>query len=411
MTAYSLFELNLHVRQVVALNFPDSLWVTAEVAQIKESRGHHYLELLQKEGEEVIAQCPAMIWETVYRQLKRKLGEPTLEAILQAGMQLLMKVKVEFHERYGLKITIEDIDDTYTEGQMAMQRRKNLLTLYDLGLLEKNAKLPLPMVLQRLAVITSERAAGFQDFFKHLKTNQFGYFFDLKIFSAAVQGVNVEREFCAHLETIAAQKNQFDAVVIIRGGGAKLDLAAFDSFILCKAVANFPLPVLVGIGHETDETLLDIVSHKALKTPTAVANFLIDRSMEYESQMVGMAQYISRQSLQIIQENQNILNLSFQQIRSKSNGLIQYLQQNMENIAQNTATYWKNKIKNENNSLDNLEKITQILSPDAALKRGFSMTMLNGKPIISVQNVQKNDILNTVFQDGSLESTVTKINQ
>ena len=276
MQSYSLFELNEYVRRVFALNFQEAIWVRCEIAQINASRGHFYLNLIEKssEKETVIAQSSAILWAGQYRQLRRKYKK-LLDSLLQNGIAILIQVKVDFDERYGLKLLIEDIDPSYTVGQMELKRQAILETLLKKGLLEVNSRIRLPKAIQRIAIISSESAAGLQDYLNHLAINAYGYQFSNQLFSAAMQGANVEKEVLQQLKKIALLKENYDVVIIIRGGGSKLDLAAFDNLELGMAIAKFPLPVLVGIGHEIDETILDRVAHTSLKTQPPLQTFLL----------------------------------------------------------------------------------------------------------------------------------------
>jgi len=240
--SHTLFEFNEFIRRVIALNLPQALWIRSELADVKSSRGHFYLDLVQKkeDSEEIIAQAQAVIWSKNYRSLQKKIGSD-FETLLQPGMEILFLAKAEFHERYGLKLMVEDIDPAHTLGKLEMLRRETIRKLQSLNLLQKNGQVPLRPVLQRIAVLSSERAAGFQDFLKHLMGNAFGYQFNIQFFQVAVQGASVEKEVMAELESLALRAQEFDAVVIIRGGGARLDLAAFDRFFIGKNGGQYAL--------------------------------------------------------------------------------------------------------------------------------------------------------------------------
>jgi exodeoxyribonuclease VII large subunit len=239
MKTYSLHELNEFLRRVVALNFNESIWLTAEIGQISESRSHRFLSLLEKEGETIVAELSAVIWASDFRRIKRVLGDNT-EGVLSDGAEVRLRGRLDFHERYGLKFVVEDVDPTFTLGKMELERQELIASLEAEGLLRLNAQHKLPVVLQRLAVISSETAAGWEDFRSHIEENDYGYDFDIQFYAAAMQGIFVEKEVMRQLTAIEARKADFDAVIIIRGGGAKLDLAAFDGGALCRAIADFP---------------------------------------------------------------------------------------------------------------------------------------------------------------------------
>src|SRR6188474_709634 len=283
-STYSLLELNQYIRRVISLNFDEPLWIECEIGQASLSRGHWYVDLIQKEGNNIVAQCQAAMWANVYAYLKRKSPIPP-EDILKQGMAVKLKVNVDYHERYGLKLIIEDIDSSFTIGQLEMQRQAILKEIKERGLIRKNAETHLPVVLQRLAVISSDRAAGYKDFIKHIEDNLYGYDLHIDLFEAAMQGQQVESEILACLESIEAIVDQYDAVAIIRGGGGRTDLAAFDNLTLAIKVAHYPIPVLIGIGHEIDQSVLDLVAYSSLKTPTAVADFIIERNASFETEL------------------------------------------------------------------------------------------------------------------------------
>ena len=225
-SSYSLFELNEYIRRVFALNFQDAIWIRCEIAQINASRGHHYLNLIEKsaEGEHIIAQSSAVLWASKYRQLRRQ-HKKLLSELLQNGVAVLLQVKIDYDERYGLKLLIEDIDPSYTMGQMELKRQQILETLQQENLLGVNSQIPLPTAIQRVAIISSETAAGLQDYLNQIATNSYGYQLSNQLFPAAMQGANVEKEVLRQLKKIAFLKDNYDAVIIIRGGGSKLDLS------------------------------------------------------------------------------------------------------------------------------------------------------------------------------------------
>lgn len=291
-----LTELLGRVRQVLQQQLADSYWVVAEVAELTLPRfagAHCYLTLTEQtvdeRGTPVKAQARATLWSQRYQQLgpafERQTGQP-----LRAGLRLLLRVQVRFHEQYGLSLDVVAIDPSYTVGELALLRLKTLRLLEEKGLLERQKRLPLPLAPQRLAVISSPTAAGFQDFVQQL--SEAPYDFALTLFPAAMQGDEAPASIRAALAAVRERRGQFDAVVIIRGGGSRTDLLAFDEYGLAAAVGAFPLPVLTGIGHERDEALVDLTAHRALKTPTAVAAFLVERLARLEGAVLGLGEQI-----------------------------------------------------------------------------------------------------------------------
>jgi len=409
MESYSLYDLNEYIRQVMHLNFPDTLWVKAEVAQIKESRGQYYLTLIQKseDSEKIIAQIDAMIWGQTYWLLRKRLKN-TLSELLQEGLELLLNVRIDFNERYGLKLIIEDVDPTYTIGKLEIKRQQILEDLLKANLLNKNNQLNLPPVVQRLAVLSSNTAAGLQDYLAQLKNNSYGYSFRNILFPIAVQGIHVEKELLAQLKKIAARKGEFDAVVIIRGGGSKIDLGGFDSFDLGKAIAKFSLPVIVGIGHEIDETILDRVAHTSLKTPTAVAEFLIRKTLHFESWLLENKAYLQNTAAMQLQEEVATLQQMKRLLVMATQGQLKEEQFALNQLTKHLPIVVKHHLKYEQTKLTQLNKICTLLAPTAIMKRGYTQTYTNGKMLISSKKIKEGTILETQFIDGSIKSKVIK---
>ena len=408
-SSYSLFELNEYIRRVFALNFQDAIWIRCEIAQINASRGHHYLNLIEKsaEGEHIIAQSSAVLWASKYRQLRRQ-HKKLLSELLQNGVAVLLQVKIDYDERYGLKLLIEDIDPSYTMGQMELKRQQILETLQQENLLGVNSQIPLPTAIQRVAIISSETAAGLQDYLTQIATNSYGYQLSNQLFPAAMQGANVEKEVLRQLKKIAFLKDNYDAVIIIRGGGSKLDLAGFDNLALGRAVANFPLPILVGIGHEIDETILDRVAHTSLKTPTAVADFLINRLLHFESTILEYKNYIFNAANYQIQAEKNQLSYAQKMIQLQGNSQLKEAKVTLNQLTQRLPLAAKNSLVLAKNSLRQLAKITELLAPETALKRGFSITTANGKVVTKKSQVKKGTILTTQLLNDQIKSTVNE---
>ena len=403
---YSLFDLNEHLRRVVALNFPQSVWIAAEIAQIGRSRGHWYLDLVQKGTDEtLVAQGQAALWAADHRRLRAALG-PALDAVLQEGLAVKLRVRPDFHERYGLKLHIEDVDPAHTLGQLALQRQQALQTLKAAGLLERNRQLPLPLVLQRIAVVSSEDAAGYQDFREHIAQNAWGYRFHCRFFQAAVQGRHAESELIRALDNIRAQAADFDGAVLLRGGGARLDLAVFDALDLARTVALMPLPVFSGIGHEVDESLLDLVAHTALKTPTAVADFLLQHNVSFESQVLQLGLHLQRLGEHHAQAAHNALGNAQQHlhwaVRRRCQNAWHQLDATSQQLDQATALFRERRHR----ALDQANALCIALDPQKALRRGYTLTYQNGKLLRTAAETEPGTPLETKFWDGEISSRV-----
>ena len=327
-----LSELNGLVKKAVGEAFTAPVWVIGEISELKTNRsGHCYLNLIEKEenGDAIVAQARATIWSYTYRML-RPFFESTTGQQLTEGLKVLLSVSVEFHELYGYSLNIRDIDPTYTLGDMARRRREIIARLQSEGVADMNKELDLPLVPQKIAIISSSTAAGYQDFVDQLTNNPAGYHFDLKLFPAIMQGNQAETSIIGALEQIYLYESFFDAVVIIRGGGSQADLSCFDNYNLAYFITQFPLPVITGIGHEKDDSIVDMVAHTRLKTPTAVAEFLIS----------GVAQF----DLHLDELNKQFIEIVTDLIAESKN--------NIEQITRMIAPLTREKISKANNNLN-----------------------------------------------------------
>lgn len=407
MESYNLLKVNEYIKQVISLNFAESIWVDAEISQIKEVRGQVYIDFVEKnaENESVVAKAQGVIWFKSLLFIKKKLGE-LYESIMQEGMQVRFRAVVEYHEVYGLKFSLEDVDASFTLGQIEINRQKIISRLQNEGMIGKNQLTSLPVALKKIAVISSEKAAGFKDFMHHLENNSFGYKFSISFFDSSMQGNTVEKELVQNLEKIEANYARFDCVIIIRGGGSKMDLSYFDSYEISKAVANFPIPVLTGIGHEIDKNVIELVAHSPLKTPTAVADFIIHHNLNFESEIISLFDDISVFIRKYTNENSLVLNnfiskilFNFRSIISEKNYNISSLKEKIKN--ETDKQVFKEKIK-----ISEVENKIRILNPVLLLEMGYSMTTIAGKLLKSVHEVQKNELITTHLKDGCFESKV-----
>jgi exodeoxyribonuclease VII large subunit len=382
--SFSLFELNEHLKRVIAFNMRETLWVRCEIADVGSSKGSVYLSLVERNDFKVSARAEAVIWGRVVDELQQRIGD-SLWSILQAGRQILALVQVEFHEYFGMKLSIKDIDPSVTIGQLELQRAQTLKKLTEEQFTTLNAQVPTRAAWQRVAVISSATAAGLQDFLQQLQENAYGYRFEYELFHAVVQGVNVGKEVSAALAKIEARQAEFDCVVIVRGGGARLDLMGFDQYDLCVAIATCELPVLTGIGHDIDETLADLVAYTSLKTPTAVAEYLVQRLMNYEQAILQYAESIQQQALTQIQEQQRLL----------------------ERLQERLASLATHQIERAEQELLQLEERLRLLNPQHILARGFAaVARLDGSPVTSVRELQAGQSYNLHLADGQITITI-----
>lgn len=408
MNAITLQELNGRVKSTLQFEMPDAYWVQAEISGISpSSQGHCYLELVQKDttGRTFLAKAKANVWRSTWLKLKPYFEAETGES-LKVGMKVLLQVTVTFHEVYGYSLVVQDIDPTYTMGDMARRRKEILDQLAKDGVIGLNRELEIPLLPHRIAVISSATAAGYGDFRNQLANNVYGFRFYVKLFQAAMQGDDVERSVIAALDAVAARMDDFDLVVIIRGGGAVSELSCFDSYNLAYNIANFPLPVITGIGHERDDTVADTVAHTKVKTPTAAAEFLINKVFDTASELEN----ITRRMSDAVNNRMNAEKLRIERLTQKLPSLFAVAkvrrEQILENLWNRAVTGVSNVMTAQIHKLELIEKSVAAADPVIILKRGYTMTRLNGRVVKGVADLHKGDRLVTSFADGTVESEI-----
>ena len=402
MEAYTLNEVNEYIRQVIALNFQESIWIECEISQLKEVRGQVYLDLIEKaeDSKEIIAQSQAVIWYKEYLFIKKKLGD-LLPSILSPGVRVKIKALIEFHEKYGLKLVIQDVDPSYTMGLFELAKQKILERLRSEDLIDLNSSKSLPTVIQKIAIISSEKAAGYQDFVSQISSNAYGYDFELKLYSAAMQGQNTEREVVSQLREISKEAEYYDLILIIRGGGSKADLSSFDNYNIAATIASLEIPVLTGIGHDIDETVADIVAHTSLKTPTAAADFIIDHNSNFESEL----QYYE---LAILNSSQQKISNIKEELNYLQNQIFQYpseiLANTRELVVQVDSEFKKLVeilIGNIKIELKSYSDLVSALTPENILQRGFTIIKQDNKVIVSEKKLREENEFEIIFKDGT----------
>ncbi len=407
MESYRLFEVNEYIRRVMALNFEEAVWIECEINQIGQKRGHHYLELVEKseETDEIIAKARASMWYKDSVFIKKKLGK-LFQSILQAGTQVKLKCEVDFHEVYGLNYTIKDIDVNFTVGQMELQRQKIIERLKSEDLLYKNQLKELAGVIQNIAVVSSETAAGFADFFQELKTNAYGYAFQVALFDSSVQGSRMEAEIVQSFKEINAEWRNYQAVIVIRGGGSKLDLSGFDNYHIAAQIAKCKLPVITGIGHEIDQTVSDLTAHTSLKTPTAVASYLIDHNMHFEGTCIDIHQRINELIFEELSYHQAELNMYMEKLKGTINQRFIYESTFLENIGTQISSETYQIIRRQKELLNKNNELVKAYSIDTILKRGFNYSFdEEGKIIKSKSEASKKKTFTLQYHDGKLNVT------
>lgn len=449
----TLTELQLIIRDSLYMALPDMYWVIAEISEIKENfAGHCYLELIEKQNDDknIRSRVRAIIWCKKYRFLKSYF-ENTSGETLKEGLKILIRVKIEYHELYGLSLIICDIDPAFTVGEMAIRRQQIIRQLEDEGVFSMNRELDIPFSLQRIAIISSANAAGYLDFLNHLKNNSYGYEFYTRLFESPMQGSETEKGIISALDKISLLQENFDAVVIIRGGGSQVDLSWFDNYNIAYHITQFPLPVFTGIGHDKDMSVSDMVAAVALKTPTAVADFIVNHMAEIESRLRIIWNEIRDISRAIIEKNRNRIETSAIKLapftRMMLSGYVKMLTDRTVHLShlvkdyiyrvnaipsghisrltsgcrayftagssmltaseKELKSYTQRLITDRKSTLAVMEKTLNILKPESVVNRGYTITSFNGKIITRKENLRPGDTIDTLFQDGVISSQIT----
>ena len=427
----TLFELNSLVREAVELTLPDSYWVEAELAEARERGGHCYMELVQKDdlGTALVARASARCWRSVWMLVRPHFERVTGES-LHAGMKVLLQVHAQFHENYGFSWIVTDIDPTFTLGDMARKRQEVIRRLKEEGVFDLNKELRLSAFANRIAVISSETAAGYGDFCNQLAGNAFGFRFNVTLFPAVMQGGRTEKSIISALNSVNADADGYDCVVIIRGGGAVSDLSAFDSLLLAENVANFPLPVITGIGHERDESVLDMVAHTRAKTPTAAAELLIDNlehtldrieaartaivnhvngRMDFERmRLARVCERIPVQFSLVKTRRYARLDALHERMCSSANRILTAERVKVDRLRSAVIPAVSRKLTAENHRLELLSQRTEAADPARLLKRGYSITLHNGRAVRSASELKDGDLIETRLGTGNVVSKVGK---
>lgn len=406
MSSLSLLELNQAIQAMLSKCFDDTYWVTAEVSEARvANNGHCYLEFIEKDerSQMVLARAKANVWRNTYQHIADKFKSATGTTI-QAGMTILAEVSVTFHPVYGYSLNVHNVDPTYTLGDIAKQRQKILLQLEEEGILDDNKRLSLPRPLKRIAVISSASAAGYGDFMHQLE--QTGYPFECKLFPAIMQGDGVEESCISALYQIFSQADDWDCVVIIRGGGAAADLYGFERYALAAVVAQFPIPVLTGIGHERDETVLDYVAHTRLKTPTAVAAFLIEHFGAECALLDELSQRLVRGATAFINQERQHQELLSNALANCARRCLIREDEVLKHMKSQLTMLCRQRLHREQQKLPLLEKIIALAQPSHILSQGYSITRINGKAVTDARQLKEGDVITTTFNHGTTHSQI-----
>ena len=409
MKPLSLYDLNTLVRRSLEQCLPDEYWVQAELSEVRvhPATGHCYVEFVQKDprSNNLVAKARGVIWSNVFHLLRPYFEESTGQ-MFTAGIKVLVQVTVSFHELYGYSLTVQDIDPTYTLGDMARRRREILAQLKADGVLTLNKELPMPVLPQRIAVISSASAAGYGDFCHQLEHNPRGYFFRVELFPSIMQGERTESSLLAALDTINRRADEFDVVVIIRGGGATSDLSCFDTYLLAAACAQFPLPIITGIGHERDDTVLDTVAHTRVKTPTAAAECLIARMDEAADRLQQLSEHIYNGVSARLQRERTRLQGCRQRIPASSIRCLSQARLQLTGTRKDLHRAVDALLTRQRHRLELLQQRIADTSPQKQLARGYSITLKDGRAVKDASSLKPGDVLTTRVYKGEIQSIV-----
>ncbi|MDA3905720.1 MAG: exodeoxyribonuclease VII large subunit [Bacteroidales bacterium] len=450
---YSLSDLLEELQMVVRSTFDRSYWVIAEIVSVSEAKnGHLYLEIAEKENDFLQAKIRANIWSNSKKRILSEFEHITNQS-LKKGMKVLVNVTIDFHTVFGLSLNILDIDPNFSLGEIERQKQATLLQLEQEGLIDFNKQHVLPAVIQSIAIISSATAAGYQDFTKQLSENNFGYTFKSELFQATMQGVTAANSIIQAMDKIEKNSTNFDVVVLIRGGGSSLDLSCFDEYSLAARLAQSHFPVFTGIGHERDTSIADIVAHSKFKTPTAVADYIVTHNRNFENELDTMAESLNKYAFDLLDEQKLIISnlskfLSYsaqqkmhknsQRLMRKSHNYqqavksqltkadfrldkiklilqhdlnikLQQIDQKLDQTFKNIIKESKSLLRIHRNKNEQIFQLIHLADPKQILKKGFSITRVNGKLLRSIKDVDSESVLNTELCDGVFESKILQI--
>jgi exodeoxyribonuclease VII large subunit len=432
--AISLFELNRIIKETLEFHLEPEYWIIAEIAELSIARqGHAYLDLVEKQGNQITTKVRANIWSYSFRGISSRFKSITGQE-LKSGMKILVQATVSYHELYGLSLTIRDIDPNYTIGERARIKQEIIGKLEADGMMELNKRWDLPVVPQKIAIISSSTAAGFGDFINQLDENRYGYCIHFQLFQATLQGKDAPETLVQAFRNIkkAHEKEKFDTLVLIRGGGAQLDLDCFDDYDLAIEIATCPIPVITGIGHERDETIADLVAHTKMKTPTAAAEFILSGFMEFEGNLQKLLKILERNASQrLVLEDRNLrgietrlhqqtkfqihhakesLQYKIVQLKNVANQKLKMNQLGLDNLNQNLHRSSSQQFQKANENIKRLELDLYRLNPETFMERCYTRSEINGVPIHKAE-IQEGDLLTTIAKDIIILSTINKIDK
>ena len=406
-TRLTLVELNGLVRDAIENALPEEYWVEAELSECREHGGHCYMELIEKDERSAtpVARASAKCWRQTWVMVKPYF-ERTTGQQLRAGMKVLLRVYAQFHEAYGFSWIVSDIDPTYTLGDMARKRQEIIRQLKEEGVFDLQRELHIPTFAKRIAVISAEHAAGYGDFCRQLEDNDYGFKFDVTLFPAIMQGEQVEASVVDALNEIYQRISDFDVVCILRGGGAAADLSGFDTLALAENVAQFPLPIITGIGHERDESILDMISNTRVKTPTAAAALLTDNLLRVLERLDDASQRLSYAVNQRINSQKARMATLTTLIPTLVLRMVSDQRHRIETTKSRLPIAIERRLTNQKHLLESLSLKLQGFDPQLLLSRGYSITLKDGRAVRDPQQLKPGDEIETRVEKGTIRSVV-----
>ena len=406
-TRLTLVELNGLVRDAIENALPEEYWVEAELSECREHGGHCYMELIEKDERSAtpVARASAKCWRQTWVMVKPYF-ERTTGQQLRAGMKVLLRVYAQFHEAYGFSWIVSDIDPTYTLGDMARKRQEIIRQLKEEGVFDLQRELHIPTFAKRIAVISAEHAAGYGDFCRQLEDNDYGFKFDVTLFPAIMQGEQVEASVVDALNEIYQRISDFDVVCILRGGGAAADLSGFDTLALAENVAQFPLPIITGIGHERDESILDMISNTRVKTPTAAAALLTDNLLRVLERLDDASQRLSYAVNQRINSQKTRMATLTTLIPTLALRMVSDQRHRIETIKNRLPIAIERRLTHQKHLLESLSLKLQGFDPQLLLSRGYSITLKDGRTVRDPHQLMPGDVIETRVEKGTIQSVV-----
>lgn len=407
---YTLLGLTKAIEGIISKYAAKQIWVKAEIVKLNffSQSGHCYPDLVEKRDGKVVAEIRGNIWNSHFNKINKKF-QSVLNESLSDNMTVICLASIKYHPVYGLSLNITDMDPNYTLGELAREKAETIKKLTDEKIIALNKQKELPLLPKNIAVISVETSKGYLDFVNVIENNSWGYNFHYKLFPAILQGAKSVSTITKQLKHIKDHTDIFDALVIIRGGGGEIGLSSYDNYRLAKAIAMYPIPVLTGIGHATNQTVTEMVSHESFITPTKMAEFLIQKFHNFAAEIDKNSRTIVESVNDILLKQKSGLKETARLFKTLSAQFILNEKNKWDDIQKYLSLYSRQKMENEKSVLTNLESKIRILSPQNILKRGYSITRLDGKAVENVKQLNPGSEIESYFVDGKVSSVVNKI--